>query len=174
MKKITQTVSFIFSLIATISAMTYFMFLSQGKEETDFLNIFQRVLSLSGKDVAVSDVISEEWNTVCYVDSYTPKDQAHGVETNKINFYFALVFLNAHSTKKVLSFKPESLNSSGFVMPHVELSGHKYRFLSKGKNLCLGRNEAVLRAVIVKTVCCGDSNEIIFTEVTQPRVMSLG
>ncbi|MDD3020884.1 MAG: hypothetical protein PHX61_07900 [Alphaproteobacteria bacterium] len=163
MKKIIQTVSFIFSLIATIFAMTYFMFLSQGKEEADFLNNFQRVLSLAGEGVAISDIVSEEWNTVCYVDSYTPQDQAYGVETNKANFYFALVFLNAHGTKKVLSFKPAGLNSSGLVMPHVELSGHKYRFLSKGKSLCLGRHEAVLRAVIVKTGCCGDSNEIIFT-----------
>ncbi|MER2514303.1 MAG: hypothetical protein ABTQ25_18135 [Nitrosomonas ureae] len=163
MQKVIKTVSFLFCLMATISTMIYFMFLFQGREEAEFLNAFQGILSRSGEIVAVSDLVSEEWNTVCYVDNYTPKDQSYGVDTNKVNFYFALVFLGSHEIEKVLSFKPVGLNSSGFVMPNVEVNGHRYRFLSKGKNLCLDRNEAVLRAVIIKTACCGDSNEIIFT-----------
>lgn len=163
MKKVIQTVSFLFCLMAAIVAIVYFMFLFQGKEEADFLNDFQQILSRSGEVVAVSDLVSEEWNTVCYVDNYTPKDQSYGVDTNKVNFYFALVFLGSHEIEKVLSFKPVGLNSSGFVMPSVDVNGHKYRFLSKGKKLCLDRNDAVLRAVIVKTACCGGSNEIIFT-----------
>lgn len=49
-------------------------------------------------------------------------------------------------------------------MPRVEFNGRRYRFLSKGKNLCLRLNEAMLSAVFVKTACCGDLNEIYFTD----------
>lgn len=162
-KIINKIFYFVLSVVLTLITTVYILFLMQGTNERQFLLDLEEKIDTDTAKVMISEIVNNDWETVCLIDRSAPKKEAYGINVNRINFYYALVFLKNDEIIRALYFKPERLTFDGFVMPKVSFNQQDYRFLSKYSENCFSRDKAIFKAEVLQTGCCGNSYEIIFS-----------